>query len=68
MADELYGYQRQRVDQRVAQIYNTVLDVLTVSEKEGISTHRAADRLAEQRIKRAKIYKNTSQREVPMIG
>jgi len=68
VADELYGYQRQRVDQRVAQIYNTVLDVLTVSEKEGISTHRAADRQAAQRIKRAKIYKNTSQREVPMIG
>ncbi|HBX23748.1 MAG TPA: Glu/Leu/Phe/Val dehydrogenase [Desulfotomaculum sp.] len=68
VADELYGYQRQRVDQRVAQIYNTVLDVLTVSEKDGIPTHRAADRLAEQRIKQAKMYKNSGQREVPMVG
>lgn len=54
VADELLGYQLKRVEEKVAGIYDTVLEVLVMSKKEGVFTHRAADMLAEQRIRQAK--------------
>lgn len=68
VADELFGYQRKRVDERVARIYHTVLEVLAAAEKDGVPTHRAADALAEQRIRQARIFKPSGRREVPKVG
>ena len=68
VADELHGYQRKRVDERVARIYNTVLEIIATSEAEGISTNRAAEMLVEQRIKQAGIFKEAACREVPKVG
>lgn len=68
VADELIGYQRKRVEERVARVYNTVLEVLNIAECEGIPTHRAADLLAEQRIQQARIFQRAGRREVPKVG
>lgn len=54
VADELIGYSEERVMQKVANIYDTVLDVFAIAKREGLTTHAAADRLAEERIAKIK--------------
>jgi leucine dehydrogenase len=50
---ELLGWGRAEALAKVEQIYDTVLNVFRVAEKEGITPNRAADQLAELRLMRA---------------
>ena len=50
VADELYGYNRERALKRVETIYDTIAKVIEISKRDGIPTYVAADRLAEERI------------------
>lgn len=50
VADELYGYNRERALKRVESIYDTIAKVIEISKRDGIATYVAADRLAEERI------------------
>jgi leucine dehydrogenase len=59
VADELYGYNRDRAMKRVEQIYNSIEKIIGISKRDGIPTYVAADRMAEERI--AKVSKSRSQ-------
>jgi leucine dehydrogenase len=48
---ELAGWSSARAFRKADEIYDTVLRVLTIAKQDGVPTHEAADRLAEQRIK-----------------
>jgi leucine dehydrogenase len=48
---ELAGWSSARAFRKADEIYDTVLRVLTIAKQDGLPTHEAADRLAEQRIK-----------------
>lgn len=50
VAAELDGYSHERVVAKVSMIYNTIDDICVRSKHEGILPHKAADRLAEQRL------------------
>ena len=52
VADELYGYNRDRAFKRVETIYDSLLKIYTISKVENIPTYLAANRLAEERIER----------------
>ncbi|RSK27780.1 Glu/Leu/Phe/Val dehydrogenase [Bacillus sp. HMF5848] len=52
VADELYGYNRDRAMKKVEQIYQNIEKVISIAERDGIPTYKAADRLAEERIER----------------
>jgi leucine dehydrogenase len=48
---ELAGWSSARAFRKADEIYETVLGVLSIAKQDGVPTHEAADRLAEQRIK-----------------
>ncbi|KAA0549485.1 Glu/Leu/Phe/Val dehydrogenase [Bacillus sp. BGMRC 2118] len=50
VADELYGYNRERAMKKVETIYDNIERVISISKRDGIPTYVAADRLAEERI------------------
>ncbi len=50
VADELDGYNRDRAQKKVENIYQIMLDVYEVSAREGIPSYQAADHMAEARI------------------
>ena len=50
---EVEGWDLERSHQKVAQIYDTVYNVLEIARDEGMPSYRAADRLAERRIAEA---------------
>lgn len=50
VADELYGYNRERALKKVETIYSNIEKVLEISAREQIPAYIAADRLAEERI------------------
>jgi leucine dehydrogenase len=50
VADELMGYDPERAKRKVANIYNALLRIFAISERDGIGTHKAADRLVEERL------------------
>ncbi|WP_338749999.1 branched-chain amino acid dehydrogenase [Bacillus sp. FJAT-52991] len=50
VADELHGYNRDRAMRKVEQIYNNIEKVIEISNRDGIPTYKAADRMAEERI------------------
>lgn len=52
VADELYGYNRDRAMKKVEMIYDNIAKVIEISKRDGIPTYKAADRLAEERIDR----------------
>lgn len=52
VADELEGYNRDRAYKKVAGIYGNMERVISLAKGERIPTYRAADRLAEERIRR----------------
>ena len=52
VADELQGYNRERALKRVEGIYDTILNIFSISKRDNIPTYVAADRLAEERIAR----------------
>ncbi len=47
---ELEGYSKEESLRKTENIYNTTLDIFTLSDKEKISTHHAALNIAQQRI------------------
>jgi leucine dehydrogenase len=47
---ELLGWTSDEVSRKVDEIYNTVLNILELSSAEGISTNKAADRIAESNL------------------
>ncbi|MCY4624966.1 MAG: leucine dehydrogenase [Chloroflexi bacterium] len=55
LAVEVDGYDENIARERVGHIYDTVTEVLSVSHKRGIPPHEAADRLAEERLERARL-------------
>ncbi|WP_246944625.1 Leu/Phe/Val dehydrogenase [Bacillus pinisoli] len=54
VADELYGYNRDRAMKKVEMIYDNIERVINISKRDGIPTYVAADRLAEERIQTMK--------------
>lgn len=52
VADELYGYNRERALKKVEQIYQNIQKVFEISKRDGIPTYIAADRMAEERIEK----------------
>lgn len=58
VADELYGYNRERALRKAAGIYDNVLKVIAIAKRDKLPTYRAASRLAEERIaKLGRIHK-----------
>lgn len=57
VADELLGYDRERVMKKVEMIYDTTLQVFEIGKRDQIPSYCAADRLAEERIESVKKYK-----------
>ena len=52
VADEIYGYDAERARRKAAAIKDVLLKILTSARDQGIPTHVAADRFAEERIER----------------
>ena len=52
VADELRGYDRDRAMRQVEGIYRTLRQIFHMAKEQGISTARAADRFAVERVKR----------------
>ncbi|MGM9987065.1 MAG: branched-chain amino acid dehydrogenase [Bacillaceae bacterium] len=50
VADELYGYNRERAMKKVEGIYDNIAKVIEIAKRDNIPTYLAADRLAEERI------------------
>jgi leucine dehydrogenase len=50
VADELFGYDRERAMKKVEGIYGTLREVFRRSRMEGVTPSRAAERMAEERI------------------
>ena len=59
VADELYGYNRERAMKRVETIYHSLEKIFAISKEQDIPTYLAANRLAEERI--ARVTKARSQ-------
>ena len=47
---ELHRWPVERAKKKAGEIYDTLLRIFQISQKDGIPTYRAADRLAEQRV------------------
>ncbi len=50
VADELYGYNRERALKKVETIYDKIETIFEISKRDKIPTYLAADRMAEERI------------------
>ncbi|WP_342043956.1 branched-chain amino acid dehydrogenase [Bacillus sp. OTU530] len=59
VADELYGYNRERALKKVEAVYENIEKVLEISKRDVIPTYLAADRLAEERIELMKHTRST---------
>ena len=59
VADELYGYNRERALKKVEAVYENIEKVLDISKRDAIPTYLAADRLAEERIELMKHTRST---------
>lgn len=51
VANELEGYRQEKALSQAKDIYDILLEIFEVAEKENIPTHKASNRLAEKRIK-----------------
>ncbi|MBM7693236.1 leucine dehydrogenase [Peribacillus deserti] len=58
VADELYGYNRERAMKKVELIYNNIEKVIEIAKRDGIPTYRAADLMAEERIESVRTSTN----------
>lgn len=57
--DELQGYNRDRAISRASKIYDNMKKVIEISKRDNIPTYKAADIMAEERIKKiAKVRRN----------
>jgi leucine dehydrogenase len=54
VGQEVVGYDEAPVRARVMGIYDTILEVLERADREGVSSHIVADRMAEERLARAR--------------
>lgn len=54
VADELYGYQKERVYSKTKSIYTSLIEVFKQAEMDNITTSQAANRLCEKRIEERK--------------
>ncbi len=52
VADQLEGFDQERVRRRVLAIYDNCLQVFSLADKEDLSPVEAADRIAEKRLSR----------------
>lgn len=59
VADELYGYNRERALKKVEAVYENIEKVIEISKRDAIPTYLAADRLAEERIELMKHTRST---------
>ena len=59
VADELQGYSRDRAMKKVEGIYDRLLRVFEIAERDGVTPNKAADRMAEERIARLAKSRNT---------
>lgn len=59
VADELYGYNRERAMKRVETIYTSLEKIFTISKEQDIPTYLAANHLAEERIARVAKTRST---------
>ncbi|WP_409297873.1 branched-chain amino acid dehydrogenase [Peribacillus sp. SCS-26] len=59
VADELYGYNRERAMKKVELIYNNIEKVIEIAKRDSIPTYRAADLMAEERIESVRTSTNT---------
>ncbi|MDV2580932.1 Glu/Leu/Phe/Val family dehydrogenase [Alkalibacillus haloalkaliphilus] len=50
VADELNGYNKERAFKQIDTIYDSLSKIFEISKRDNISTHIAADRMAEERI------------------
>ncbi|MGP4072427.1 Leu/Phe/Val dehydrogenase [Piscibacillus sp. B03] len=50
VADELNGYNKDRAYKQIETIYNSLEKIFEISKRDNIPTHKAADRMAEERI------------------
>ncbi len=50
VADELNGYNRERAMKKVETIYDNMLKVFEIVDRDGIPSYKAADKMAEERI------------------
>lgn len=51
---ELLGWEADNASRKVDEIYDTILSILQSARAQGITTNKAADRLAEDRLRRAR--------------
>ncbi|MBL0387523.1 Glu/Leu/Phe/Val dehydrogenase [Tumebacillus sp. ITR2] len=51
VADELNGYNAERATKKIENIYNIIANIIEISKRDGIPTYKAADRMAEERIR-----------------
>ncbi|WP_042355110.1 branched-chain amino acid dehydrogenase [Bacillus rubiinfantis] len=54
VADELYGYNRERAMKKVETIYHSIEKVIEISKRDHIPTYVAANRMAEERIEKVR--------------
>lgn len=59
VADELFGYNRERAMKKVEQIYHNLQKVFEIARRDRIPTYLAADRMAEERIKEMRQTRST---------
>lgn len=58
---ELEGYSPDRALDKTTEVYNNMMSVFTIAKRDGIGTHTAADRLAEERVQTIGKLKTTHQ-------
>lgn len=58
VADELYGYNKERAMKKVESIYDKIKQIFNISKREQIPTNEAADRLAKERIEKMQFAKS----------
>ncbi len=59
VADELYGYNRERAMKKVETIYDNIERVFEISKRDNIPSYVAANRMAEERINRLSQSRST---------
>ena len=52
--EELRGYNRDNAMEKAAAIYDSVAKIIEIAKRDNISTSRAADQMAEERIQAGK--------------
>lgn len=65
VADELYGANQERVWQKTKAIYDSLMEILIVSENDSVSTVEAANRFCEQKLEARKAGNSFFSRKIP---